>query len=292
MKAKYDVSVVGFGDNVVDIYTHTGMQYPGGNCVNFAVYAKMFGVKRAAYMGYFGTDANAEHVISALKSEGIETTKCRQIPGENGYSRCRLENGDRVFLDYNEGGVRSRHIYGLDRFDLEYLSSFDLIHCGNYCYMESQLPEIKKAGLPLSFDFSDDSDEEYYEKIAPLVTYAFCSFDGSDEEVERHLKKVASYGPEIVCASRGAKGCMLYSDGVIYHQEAVPLRRVVDTMGAGDSLLTTFMVGYLDAVKRGVDKACAIKGSIAEAAGFAAKVCQMEGAFGYGRPILLERLKS
>lgn len=38
---KYDVSVVGFGDNVVDIYTHENVQYPGGNCVNLAVYAKM-----------------------------------------------------------------------------------------------------------------------------------------------------------------------------------------------------------------------------------------------------------
>ena len=27
---KYDVSVVGFGDNVVDIYTHENVQYPGG----------------------------------------------------------------------------------------------------------------------------------------------------------------------------------------------------------------------------------------------------------------------
>ena len=53
---KYDVSVVGFGDNVVDIYTHENVQYPGGNCVNLAVYAKMFGAKRCAYMGYFGTD--------------------------------------------------------------------------------------------------------------------------------------------------------------------------------------------------------------------------------------------
>ncbi len=35
---KYDVSVVGFGDNVVDIYTHENVQYPGGNCVNLAVY--------------------------------------------------------------------------------------------------------------------------------------------------------------------------------------------------------------------------------------------------------------
>ena len=289
---EYNVSVVGFGDNVVDIYTHSNKQYPGGNCVNFAVYAKMFGAKRSAYMGYFGTDVNADHVIEALHNEKIETVKCKKISGENGYSRCKLENGDRVFLDYNEGGVRSRHIYELDEFDIEYLKQFDLVHCGNYCYMESQLPKIKEANIPLSFDFSDDSTEEYYMQIAPLVTYAFCSYDGTDEEVKKQLKKVSDLGPEIVCASRGAKGCMLYCNGKYYEQKAVPIEKVVDTMGAGDSLITTFMVGYTDARKKGISQDEAIVSSIAEAAKFAAEICQIDGAFGYGREILMDKLKN
>ena len=289
---EYNVSVVGFGDNVVDSYTHSNKQYPGGNCVNFAVYAKMFGAKRSAYMGYFGTDVNADHVIEALHNEKIETVKCKKISGENGYSRCKLENGDRVFLDYNEGGVRSRHIYELDEFDIEYLKQFDLVHCGNYCYMESQLPKIKEANIPLSFDFSDDSTEEYYMQIAPLVTYAFCSYDGTDEEVKKHLKKVSDLGPEIVCASRGAKGCMLYCNGKYYEQKAVPIEKVVDTMGAGDSLITTFMVGYTDARKKGISQDEAIVSSIAEAAKFAAEICQIDGAFGYGREILMDKLKN
>lgn len=289
---EYNVSVVGFGDNVVDIYTHSNKQYPGGNCVNFAVYAKMFGAKRSAYMGYFGTDVNADHVIEALHNEKIETVKCKKISGENGYSRCKLEHGDRVFLDYNEGGVRSRHIYELDEFDIEYLKQFDLVHCGNYCYMESQLPKIKEANIPLSFDFSDDSTEEYYMQIAPLVTYAFCSYDGTDEEVKKHLKKVSDLGPEIVCASRGAKGCMLYCNGKYYEQKAVPIEKVVDTMGAGDSLITTFMVGYTDARKKGISQDEAIVSSIAEAAKFAAEICQIDGAFGYGREILMDKLKN
>lgn len=289
---KYDVSVVGFGDNVVDIYTHENVQYPGGNCVNLAVYAKMFGAKRCAYMGYFGTDKNADHVISALREEQIELVKCKKIEGENGYSRCTLEDGDRVFLDYNEGGVRSRHIYDLDEFDLEYLAEFDLVHSGNYCYMESQLPKIKAAGLPLSFDFSDDSEPEYYEKIAPLVTYAFCSFDGTDDEVKEHLQKVASYGPKIVCASRGAKGCMLYANHEFFEQSAYPIEKAIDTMGAGDSLITTFMVGYLDRKKKGMHDDVAIKESIKEAAKYAAKVCQMEGAFGHGKEVQIDALKT
>ncbi len=119
-----------------------------------------------------------------------------------------------------------------------------------------------------------------------------CSFAGDDEKTKEHLIKVANLGPELVCASRGAKGCMLYAKGKFYIQEAAPLEKVVDTMGAGDSLITTFMVGYLDEMKKGTNQDTAIKKSIANAAVFAAKVCQMEGAFGYGREILMERLRN
>ena len=36
----YNVKVLGFGDNVVDKYEHIKTMYPGGNAVNFAVFAK------------------------------------------------------------------------------------------------------------------------------------------------------------------------------------------------------------------------------------------------------------
>ena len=49
--AAYPISVLGFGDNVVDKYEHIKTMYPGGNAVNFAVFAKKLGVDRSAYMG-------------------------------------------------------------------------------------------------------------------------------------------------------------------------------------------------------------------------------------------------
>ena len=58
----HNVSVLGFGDNVVDLYEHSHMMYPGGNCINLCAYSKIFGVNRSAYMGYFGNDEIAEFV--------------------------------------------------------------------------------------------------------------------------------------------------------------------------------------------------------------------------------------
>ena len=280
----YPVKVLGFGDNVVDKYEHLKIMYPGGNAVNFAVYAKRFGAERSAYMGIFGSDREAEHVIGSLEAEQIELIKCVQVIGENGCSKNTVIDGDRVFLESTEGGVRGDMRYALNRFDLEYIRQFDVVHTGNYCYTESQLKVMKEAGIKISFDFSDDSSKEYYEKYARYITYAFCSFDGDDEAAKEHLKFIHSLGPELVSLTRGSKGCIMYDGEQFYTQPATLIDNVVDTMGAGDSFLTSFMDCYLDQLKRGTDRQEAIRTSLKEASKFAAHVCTLNGAFGYGKP--------
>lgn len=52
------------------------------------------------------------------------------VVGENGWSKCTLRDGDRIFGDYNEGGVRGKTPYILDRFDLEYMKEFDFCAYG------------------------------------------------------------------------------------------------------------------------------------------------------------------
>lgn len=279
----YNVSLLGFGDNVVDKYEHISTMFPGGNCVNVVVYAKMNGAARCAYMGYFGTDAEAEHVMDTLAREHIETVKCKQLAGPNGCSVNTIVDGDRVFLHSNEGGIRGQTPYVLDRFDLEYIRQFDIVHSGNYSFTEQELPKIRRAGVTVSFDFSDDSDADYYRQVAPNVDYAFCSFDGDEAAVQAHLQWVAALGPSLVCASRGAAGCMLYDGAEFYIQKAAPLDTVIDTMGAGDSLIASFLTSLIHLEKQCVPRPQAIRASLQHGAEFAAKVCQMEGAFGYGK---------
>lgn len=279
----YPVKVLGFGDNVVDKYEHLKVMYPGGNAVNFAVYAKKFGAERSAYMGIFGSDKEAEHVIGSLEAEKIELVKCIQVVGENGCSKNTVINGDRVFLESNEGGVRGDMRYALTRFDLAYIKEFDLVHTGNYCFTERELPKIRKAGISISFDFSDDSEDAYFETVAPLVDFAFLSCSDMEEEnVRTKLAWIHSLGPEFVCASRGAEGCIAFHNGQYYVQKAMPVEKMADTMGAGDSLLTSFLVAYLSAKKEGRTDEEAIPECLKKAACFASVVCGLDGAWGYG----------
>ena len=147
------------------------------------------------------------------------------------------------------------------------------------------ISRIEKTAIRMGIYLSSKllRNEEYYEKTAPEVTYAFCSFDGTDQEAEEHLKKIISMGPKLAMASRGARGCILYDGRNFYRQPAVPLTEVKDTLGAGDSLIASFLTGYIGRRKNGMAEETAICESLEEAAAFAAGICGMEGAFGYGK---------
>lgn len=54
-------------------------------------------------------------------------------------------------------------------------------------------------------------------------------------------------------------------------------------MGAGDSFITSFMVSYLDCVKKGMGEEEALTGSLKRAARFASGIRGISGAFGYGK---------
>ncbi len=51
----------------------------------------------------------------------------------------------------------------------------------------------------------------------------------------------------------------MYDGEQFYTQPATLIDNVVDTMGAGDSFLTSFMDCYIDQLKRGTDRQEAIR---------------------------------
>ncbi len=281
----YDVALLGFGDNVVDRYEHLGVMYPGGNAVNVAVYAQWLGARRAAYMGIFGTDDAAEHVIGSLEQEGVELVRCRQEIGENGSSSVTIENGERVFLSSNQGGVRGRSRYVLDRFALAYIKGFDVLHTGSYCFTERELPLIRAAGVPVSFDFSEDSTDAYCEDVAPFVDYAFYSMEdeADDAVVAERLRWLQGLGPSIAIVTRGERGSVAFDGEQFFEQPIKPAKTVRDTMGAGDSFIAAFLLGYFERCASGAAHEDALTRALDGAATFAASVCGIEGAWGHPR---------
>ncbi len=277
------MKVIGLGDNVVDKYEHIRTMYPGGNALNFAVYAKRLGVD-SAFLGAFGTDKEAEHVQESINQIGLDTSHSRIYEGENGCARVDLKDGDRVFIGSNRCGVLREQGLNLTVEDLNYIKEFDLVHSGLYGFAEEELPKIKELGVPIGFDFSSDFTENKINEIAPLVDYAyFSSSHLTLDEMLNLMLKVSSLGCKLVLCTMGEKGALLFNGTKFYIQEP-KLVKATDTMGAGDSFITSFMVNYLNKLNDGVlDENQIIIESLEKAADFSSKQCLVDGSFGYGK---------
>lgn len=186
------MKVLGIGDNVCDKYLETSTIYPGGNAMNFAVFARKMGYD-SAYLGSFGDDVVGKHVSSVAKELGLDLSHCRFVSGENGLARVWLVDGDRVFLPGNKGGACKEHPPILDDSDMKYLNGFDLIHTSIYSYLEPQLYKLKQSSAFVSMDFSDDYTPDYLAACCPYIDAAILSCGKMPEdEILSLQKQVAS----------------------------------------------------------------------------------------------------
>lgn len=285
--------IIAIGDNVCDKYLSRGKMYPGGQCVNTCVYAKLNGAE-TAYLGKFGDDEAAECVENTLKQIGIDDSRCRRYEGENGFALVTLKGSDRVFLGSNKGGIAKDHGYDFTEEDFRYIKGFQLIYTNLNSYIEKDLKDLKETGVPVAYDFSTRWTDEYLREVCPYVTVAIMSCAHlTSEERQREMRKAQAHGVKLVLGTIGEDGSyVLYGDRMLY-TPAVRAENVIDTMGAGDSYFAAFLCSLLEAsgdgsIMDGTEEVMEkrLGEAMKKGAEFAAKVCAMEGAFGYGVPIL------
>lgn len=289
------MKVIGIGDNVCDQYVHQQIMYPGGQALNFTVYAEMLG-EESAFLGVFGSDEIAAHVQRTLDHHKIDRSHCRQYPGENGWARINLVDGDRVFSGSNKGGALKEHPIDLTEDDLEYIRDFRLCHTSNNSYMDGQIEKLSKTGVLISYDFSGRwTDESRVATVASYLDFGFLSCgDIPMEAIEKICKEIHSKGTGMVIATRGVHGAVLY-DGSDFYTQVPNLVKAVDTLGAGDSFATAFLVNWikgLDTQGRTVEKGSKLyiqllRNALKAAAEFSSKTCLVSGAFGEGIPFKL-----
>ncbi len=276
------MKVIGIGDNVVDNYIHIRTMFPGGNALNFSVYASMLGCE-SAYLGVFGSDTGARHVQQTLVHIGVDTSHCRSVPGPNGEAIIKIEDGERVFISSNEGGISKTVPMEFILDDLDYLQSFSIVHMSAYSYMERYLPKLQQLNGLISYDFSDDFNREHALSLCAYIDFGFFSCSQwTKEEVKELLEEAVKVGCTIAVATRGPHEVILYKGKSWFYQaprDEIPR----DTLGAGDAFITGFLISYVEGkANTGTHTDELIRTSLDKAASFAAEICQVQGAFGHG----------
>lgn len=286
------VRAIGIGDSVCDKYLHLGMMFPGGQALNFAVYCRLAG-NEAAFIGVNGDDAVGRHLQAVLSELGVDMSHTRQCSGESGYAVVDMKDGERFFVTSNKGGVLRTHPIVLNQDDLDYISSFDLIHTSNNSYMDSQLPALARLPGLLSYDFSRTwNDEARMTEVCRHVDFCFLSCsDMGEDEVRNVLIRAHETGCAFSVATMGKVGALGY-DGVGFYEHRPKPVEAIDTLGAGDSFAAGFMMEYADSVghaampEAGSDaRRRIVIRSFERGALLSAKTCMTQGAFGYGTTV-------
>ncbi|MDY4191941.1 MAG: PfkB family carbohydrate kinase [Oscillospiraceae bacterium] len=284
------MKVLGFGDCVVDVYLHTRTAYPGGNALNFAVFAKENGAD-AAFLGTMGDDVYAKQIVLAMDDRGIDYSHSPVLHGEAARCPVNIIDGDRVFAGndpmHNGGGICVKNPPVLSEDDLAYMKGFDLIHCGCYAEIEDEMDKLRDLGPLLTYDFSSDDytkEDKWLEKVCKKLDLGLFSGDGLDDAgIEALVKKAMGYGCKYVLVTMGADGQRFFDGENVYSGKAKFIK-AIDTMGAGDSFCTAFLVSLLKCGwRKNVDITREmVETSLKAGAEYSAKNCLVNGSFGYG----------
>ncbi len=139
---------------------------------------------------------------------------CVVRAGETGLSTLRVDDGDRVFLGWNGGGVTVREPLVLDGELLSYAASFDLVHSSVYSRSESELPKLAGLGPLVTFDLSSDDEfrtPSYLDRVCPHADLVLLSCSHLDEPATRALlAEAVGRGAKLALATRGVDGAIAH----------------------------------------------------------------------------------
>lgn len=279
--------ILGLGDNVFDIYQNLGWVYPGGNAVNTAVSARRLGCE-AAYMGRIADDAWGHIMLGALRAEQVDTSLCELVPHTT-TKRCieKRTDSERTWIK-NELGEAPVGPLELTEELAAKACSFDAILTSCNAKTADQLGLLDARQGTLAFDFGEKDKYrtlDYLGAVLPHIDLAQFSLAGaSDEALHAFIDSQGFACPVLI--TRGEQGSVFVAGDTWIEQPLSTTADAVDTMGAGDAFVSALVVGLL---KRGWGRGKAlpapeaIKAALQEASEHAARMCQLEGAFGHGQ---------
>lgn len=278
--------VVGLGDNVVDYYQNQNVKYPGGNAVNFSVFAPKQLVD-SYYVGSLAKDNDGELILNSLKDENVNTSFCNRINAQTEKTFVNIVDGDRQFIDSIRG---ARQLPSLDEPDLmKILDSALVVYSACHANSENVIAKLHQRGIIIAYDFSEMAKyhtTEYLNQVAKNVDIAqFSLSEAKADDMERILTQCMRLNTVFVLFTNGGEPPLLfdcnqrkkYVGQVQYDPEPI------DTMGAGDTFFANLVVYLLTKAKdlKNISEED-INESLTKAALAAAKTIRQKGSFGHG----------
>ena len=227
-----------------DIFEHSGEILPGGEALNFACIACRYDHVDVSLLGAIGEDEPGRHIQQVIRDRRIDGRNVHVIPGgATATHKISIdEHGDRYFKPgaWN-GGVLNT--YRLTEHDIAAMNAADIVFCTWYSpNFREALEARKQGGFRLAIDFDIERDFTKMESILPWVDFFMISGDDSVLPVARTWSEKYDGLFNVTLAERGS---VTYHHGKEYCVSAVPVDKVIDTTGCGDSYHAGFICSYV-----------------------------------------------
>jgi sugar/nucleoside kinase (ribokinase family) len=222
----------------------------GGTATNFSAAASFF--TPVHMIGVVGHDFEDEHV-DYLKKRGVDVTGLKVDKSGRTFSWT-----GRYFDDINRRETLATHLGVFERFDPELSEphkDVPTIFLGGVLPM-LQLKVIEQARNPRLVAMDTWMREiELHRGVLQKVIERSDMILVNDEEarkltseinVTKAAHKIMTWGPKVVVIKRGEYGALLYTKDSVFAVPGMPLTKVVDPTGAGD----TFAGGFLGHVTK------------------------------------------
>ncbi len=194
------------------------------------------------FASLIGQDETAKLVLETLKQDKISSEFISQSISQTAQS---------VIL-YDLNGTRQIHTdlkdiqdqpYPEHRFDLA-LERCDLVVACNINFSRGLLTKAKHLGIPIATDLhtlvnlENPYDQDFLHH-ADIVFFSHERLQATPEQTANQMFQ--QFATKIIVVGLGENGAMLFTrDAPFQHVKAVKTREVVNTIGAGDALFSSF----------------------------------------------------
>ncbi len=243
-----DIHFTTIGDCGVDIYTAHNLSLPGGTALNSAVHAAKAGM-HTSIISAVGTDQLAQIPLESLEKYKVNISQLTIVEG--------LTDKVDILLDqYGRPQYSNWQLGVLDGFSLNknhetFLATQHIaiaVHLPELKPMFDSFAEMELSGTIKVADFTDlseyNGDISVIEDYIESFTIVALSIDAQDKERLADYYDLLDRYKKSGLALMGKDGSAFYADGSLYYQKALDVK-VVDTTGAGDAYLSTFLLNYI-----------------------------------------------
>ena len=227
-----------------DIFEQSGEILPGGEALNFACIASRYDHVELSLLGAIGNDPAGQRILEVIDEHGVNRDNVHVLP--DGPTATHLisidEHGDRYFKPgaWN-GGVFAT--YQLTDADAAALHQNDVVFVTYSSPNFQEVLDIRKAGsFKLAVDFDVFRNFDNMEKCLPFVDFFMISGDDSVLPVAKAWSEKYDGLFNVTLAERGS---VTYHHSAEYRVQAVPVEKVIDTTGCGDSYHAGFVCSYM-----------------------------------------------